>query len=1051
MTTQLEALQALLRELFQLDLADLDFGLYRLFHLRQREIEQFITQQLPREVDAAFSNVTAADLAQARHRVEELAAQVRQYLGYEALLAGGDVAEGVRNTPLAQRYTEARRRLAAIEVTEAHKTEVYNHLVSFFRRYYEDGDFIPRRRYGASEAYAVPYNGEEVFFHWANRDQHYVKTTERLRDYAFRTRNLLGEYRVRFVLTEASIPKDNTKGSTRFFFPRTDLVAYDAERRELTVPFEYRLPTPEEAERHGANSKAQEAILAEALPAILEAVPEENLRNLLREDQRTEEQRRAGEPEQALLLRRLRHFCRRSTSDFFIHKDLRGFLARELEFYIKDQVLHVLDLEADEVALDAKRRMLRAFRALAGRLIEFLSAIEDAEKALFEKRKFVLETDYLIPLQHVPRGLWPEVLANAAQQEEWRAWYGLQAERNLLNPEGAIDEAFVAAHPTLPVHTRHFSRDWVRRLLEALPFDDLDEATDGLLVHGENYQALNLLLERYRHEISCVHIDPPYNTETSGFLYKNCYQHSSWLAMMEGRISLAVRLLSAGGSLLCHIDENERERLQLLLDRFALPDAGTVVWDKRNPMNAGRGVALQHEYVMWRSAADSPIYVPAGNAALMLQAAADIVRKHGGATPEARREYAEWVDSNSRLTGGERAYRHLDEFGRVYQSVSLRAPEPRADPKFHQPLIHPVTGKPCAVPPNGFSRTPETLRRMVERGEIIFGPDESTQPRQKVLLTEDLRRQLSSVIQDARRGKSDLSAMGLDFPYCHPVSLYQVLVSAGGSGFGAMVLDFFAGSGTTGHAVINLNREDGGRRKFILVEVADYFDTVLLPRIAKVMYTPEWKEGRPRRLPTAEEAARTPRIVKILRLESYEDALHNLVAPSTLERAAAHEGAYRALAGEEYMLRYWIELPLREAETCLRAFDLAHPFRYSLEVLTDAGPVRKPVDLVETFNWLYGLRVRRYETWRDAAQGEREYRVVRATDREGRRRILVLWRDMEGLSPERERAFLEARLRDLEASGEHWDEVLINGDSPTPAVRSLDADFKRLMMQGEAV
>ncbi|MCL6432458.1 MAG: site-specific DNA-methyltransferase, partial [Anaerolineae bacterium] len=619
MTTHLETLQALLRELFQLDLADLDFGLYRLFHLRQREIEEFITEQLPREVDAAFANVTAADLELARRKVQELAAQVRQHLGDEALLASGDVAADVRGTPLAQRYAEARRRLAAIEVSEAHKTEVYNHLVSFFGRYYEDGDFIPRRRYGAREAYAVPYNGEEVFFHWANREQHYVKTAERLRDYAFRAGNLFGEYRVRFVLTEASIPKDNTKGSTRFFFPRPDLVAYDADRRELTVPFEYRLPTPEEAERYGANSKAQEAILAEALPAILAAVPEENLRNLLGADQRTDEARRADEPEQPLLLRRLRHFCRRSTSDFFIHKDLRGFLTRELEFYIKDQVLHVLDLEADEVALDAKRRMLRAFRALAGRLIEFLAAIEDAEKALFEKRKFVLETDYLIPLQHVPRELWPEVVANAAQQEEWRAWYGLQAERNLLNPEGAIDEAFLAAHPTLPVHTRHYSRDFVRRLLEALPFDDLDEATDGLLVHGENYQALNLLLERYREQVKCIYIDPPYNTGNDGFLYRDDYRHSSWMVMVHNRVCLASRLVGREGFLFSSIDDGELDNLIKVLDTV-FPQRIGIVSVQTNPKGRAQDkyLATSHDYlVAFAKSADARLHgIPKSEAQL---------------------------------------------------------------------------------------------------------------------------------------------------------------------------------------------------------------------------------------------------------------------------------------------------------------------------------------------------------------------------------------------------------------------------------------------------
>ncbi|MCB0057328.1 MAG: hypothetical protein KDE45_09890, partial [Caldilineaceae bacterium] len=260
-------------------------------------------------------------------------------------------------------------------------------------------------------------------------------------------------------------------------------------------------------------------------------------------------------------------------------------------------------------------------------------------------------------------------------------------------------------------------------------------------------------------------------------------------------------------------------------------------------------------------------------------------------------------------------------------------------------------------------------------------------------------------------------------------------------------LDFFAGSGTTGHAVINLNREDGGWRKFILVEMGEYFDSVLLPRVAKVIYSPEWKDGRPVRDATPEEAERTPRLVKVLRLESYEDALHNLAAPATLARAAQREDAFRELAGEDaYRLRYWIELPLQEAEACLRALDLGHPFDYTLEMLTDDGPVRKPVDLVETFNFLYGLRVRRYESWQD---GDRAYRVVKAADREGRRRILVLWRTMDGVDPAVERAFLESKIAAMAVEGEVWDEILINGDSATPGVESLDPLFKQLMMAGE--
>jgi adenine-specific DNA-methyltransferase len=98
-------------------------------------------------------------------------------------------------------------------------------------------------------------------------------------------------------------------------------------------------------------------------------------------------------------------------------------------------------------------------------------------------------------------------------------------------------------------------------------------------------------------------------------------------------------------------------------------------------------------------------------------------------------------------------------------------------------------------------------------------------------------------------------------------------------------LDFFAGSGTTGHAVINLNRADGGRRRFILVEMADYFHTVLLPRIKKVTYTPEWKDGKPRRVATTEETERSPRIIKYIRLESYEDALDNIAFDASSQQA----------------------------------------------------------------------------------------------------------------------------------------------------------------------
>jgi adenine-specific DNA-methyltransferase len=1020
-----------------------------------------LSRALPREAEAAFAELGGADQARLEEDLHELAGQVREHVADDAILSTGEINPEYRQSgikfvrELAAKYEATREQIQTIHAAEERKADVFNHLYNFFSRYYEDGDFIPKRRYGARETYAVPYSGEEVFFTWANRDQHYVKTAERFRDYAFKVSDLTGEYRVRFTLTEASIPKDNTKGNTRFFFPRPDLLAWDGEARELTIPFEYRLPTGEEAERYGSNSKGQEAVLQEALAAILEAISDTNLRALLAEDQRNERDKEENKPELPLLLKRLRHFCKRNTSDYFIHKDLRGFLTRELEFYIKDQVIHLMDLEAD---LEAKRCVIRTFRRLAEKVIDFLANVEDAQKRLFEKRKFVLQTDYLIPIRHVPREFWQEILANAEQRDKWNRWLALEPTRDLFNLKGEINEAFLEAHPTLPVHTTHFDRDFLRRLLEALPFDDRDEATDGLLVHGENYQALRLLLERYREQVKCVYIDPPYNTGDDEFIYKDRYQHSTWLTMMDERLRLARSFNEDDGLIVVSIDDIELPRLSERMREICnSSEIATLVWD-RNRKNDAHYFSVGHEYML----------VFAKNQELLKQKGVKfrerksgideakkrfnlIWRKHKGDVNAVREEWMQYIASIKDPETRSVLVKYpkiKDKRGPYRDDGNINWPG-KGGPRYI--VLHPIKKKPCKIPKSGWRYpTEERFWEEFNKGNIAFGPDETTVPGVVYHLFESTYQVMGSVFWSyAQTAYDEFSALFGKRVFENPKNWRDIArIVSYLSNKNDWIMDFFAGSGTTGHAVINLNREDGGQRKFILVEMGEYFDTVLLPRIAKVMYTPEWKGGKPERKATPEEAERTPRLVKILRLESYEDALHNLAAPSTLERAKEREAAYKELAGEDrYRLRYWIELPLEAADTTLRALDLRHPFRYSLEILTEDGPVHKPVDVVETFNYLYGLRVCRCETWE---HNGREYRVVKAADREGKRRILVLWRDMEDLDVEAERAFLEGKITAMSGNGETWEEILINGDTPTPGVQSLDPLFKRLMMQGEA-
>ncbi|GIW90224.1 MAG: hypothetical protein KatS3mg109_0656 [Pirellulaceae bacterium] len=264
--------------------------------------------------------------------------------------------------------------------------------------------------------------------------------------------------------------------------------------------------------------------------------------------------------------------------------------------------------------------------------------------------------------------------------------------------------------------------------------------------------------------------------------------------------------------------------------------------------------------------------------------------------------------------------------------------------------------------------------------------------------------------------------------------------------------DYFAGSGTTGHAVINLNREDGGRRKFILVEMGDYFDTVLVPRIKKVIFTPEWKDGKPKRMPTpGRRSKRSPRILKILRLESYEDTLNNLELKRTEAQTDAARSSILAFR-EDYTLRYMLDVESRGSASLLNIDRFEDPFNYTLDIATGTAGETKPtvVDLVETFNYLIGLRVKTI----DHIGG---VRVVTGTNPQGER-VLILWRKTREMDNDKLDAWFEKQgynTRDQE-----YDVIYVNGDNnlenlrkadQTWKVRLIEEEFRRLMFDVQDV
>src|SRR5215211_1595669 len=556
---------------------------------KRAEIRRFIGEGLPRAVDKALKGGVVAEQAAQEEDLRRKTGQVKESFGEYAIDAKGELNDSFRETPLGKEYLEARSRSGSAVDLEELKATIFNHVYTFFACYYDNGDFLSKRRYSRKQKYAVPYNGEEVYLHWANADQYYVKTGEHFTDYRYKAPDGITVY---FELTGADTEQNNVKGDRRFFVPRTKDAAYDADARALTVPFEYRPLNAKEQSAYGTRNQQEKIIEATAadLPARLTKHPEA-LAVLEPADE---------------LERHLRRYTRRNTSDFFVHKDLKGFLEGELDFYLKNEVLDVDDLEAwGPDRSDGWFEVMRAVKRVGRDVIAFLAQIEDFQKMLFEKKKLVVNAGYCITLDRVPEELYEEIAASDAQREEWVRLFAIdEIEENITQPgySEPLTEEFLKANPYLVLDTMFFDHNFNDRLLSSV--EDLDGQTDGLLIESENFQALNLLMSRYRQRLNTVFIDPPYNTGLDGFLYKDSYQHSSWLSMMENRLSSCKPLLSLNATFFSTIDFVEVSRLRLLCDKMfgSHNFLADVAWEKRytRSNNAKRFYSLKDTVLAYR-------------------------------------------------------------------------------------------------------------------------------------------------------------------------------------------------------------------------------------------------------------------------------------------------------------------------------------------------------------------------------------------------------------------------------------------------------------------
>lgn len=383
------------------------------------------------------------------------------------------------------------------------------------------------------------------------------------------------------------------------------------------------------------------------------------------------------------------------------------------------------------------------------------------------------------------------------------------------------------------------------------------------LIEGDNYHALKVLTYTHEKSIDVIYIDPPYNTGNEDFVFndkivdtEDNLRHSKWLSFMQKRLKLASRLLSDNGVMFISIDENERASLELLVGCYGynsinLHYQGEIIWDKRSQKGGANGISTSHEHILVFSKNKSIEFktVPKPNALKMINQAKklfskigsdeidkdliELLKKQTGKTEkeikaqyqefkkiytfeDCQRDFNAWCNAQG-IPSSERAYNSIDpESGRLYRGTSLAKPDEYG---YKYDIPHPTMQKPCLQPSNGWTMPKDTYEKWLADGIILFGKDESTQPEKKIYLDEHLEEKVKSIIQLSKGGTTDLQALGdnlhLKFSYPKPVALIKHLLSLFDNNI--TVLDFFAGSGTTGHAVAEMNSNDGGTRSCILV------------------------------------------------------------------------------------------------------------------------------------------------------------------------------------------------------------------------------------------
>ena len=382
---------------------------------------------------------------------------------------------------------------------------------------------------------------------------------------------------------------------------------------------------------------------------------------------------------------------------------------------------------------------------------------------------------------------------------------------------------------------------WQRISVDGFTNVDNLSLDQNYIFKGDNLPLLYSLNHVLRGKLKLIYIDPPYNTGKTFFGYTDSMPHDVWMRFMKNRLEIAKELLHEAGTIFISIDINEMAYLKVMCDEiFGRSNfVGEIIWETASDNNATQ-ISNQHEYVLCYAKEKSNLgnwKVKSEKATHIIQRYEEIKKELGNADQaNIQKVLRAWINGMKKSKeidlSGVSHYSYVDGIGVFYPGNSANTRLGGYD----MDLFHPVTGKACKRPLNGYRWPAKTFWAADARGDVLWPADENGIPKIKKRIDTATELLKGYHYEDNRRSTKALSKMLGEKKFHNPKSLnlLQKIIRFA-SGPEDLILDFFGGSGSTAHAVMNVNNEDGSDRKFIIIEKMDFAEDVMIPRLQQIM------------------------------------------------------------------------------------------------------------------------------------------------------------------------------------------------------------------------